>query len=442
MPPKLRARRSPHHMAPLGCDAAQLPAAPMARCAHLPCVVLLAVLISSRLAAWPLPAPLDLLSPPGACHAAVPAAEAAGGGRPRAAHFDPISVAVDASSLLVADVGNHRVLRLSNDMRVVSIVAGGGDGGDEGLASLAWLRQPTAIALDATTGDVYIAENRMSCVRRVSAHTGVITTMAGNHIMGFSGDGGPATSAKLGSYLSGLALNTEGDLFIADVFNHRLRRVAAGTGIISTVAGNGQRGFSGHGGPATSARFNQPSGVAMDGGDLLIVDTKNHVIWRVVAGTGIITTVAGNGLAGFDGDGGPATSARLLFPFGVAVDAGGNMLIADFGNHRIRRVAAGTGIISTVAGNGVAGFRGDGGPSTSASLNYPSEVAVDGGNLIIVDRFNHRVRRVASVTGIITTVVGLELAQASGVANDGSGSGGGGAGGGGGGGGGGGASSA
>src|SRR5258706_378378 len=182
-----------------------------------------------------------------------------------------------------------------------------------------------------------------------------------------------------------------------------MRKVDAATGIITTVAGNGSCRFSGDGGAATSASLNYPYGVALDAsGNLYIADSFNGRIRKVDAATGNITTVAGNGSASFAGDGGAATSASLKYPTGVALDASGNLYFADLGNHRIRKVAAVTGIITTVAGNGSLDFAGDGGAATSASLYYPHGVAVDAsGSLYIADLSNHRVRKVAAATGII-----------------------------------------
>ncbi|MFL6448655.1 MAG: Ig-like domain repeat protein [Bryobacteraceae bacterium] len=235
----------------------------------------------------------------------------------------------------------------------------------------------------------------------------MITTVAGR---GYStGDGGPATDAMLARPL-GLAVDGSGNFYIADGGDFldpgRIRKVSADTGVITTVAGNGSYGFSGDGGPATSARLEGPSAVAVDGsGNLYIADGNR--IRKVSASTGVITTVAGNGSSGYSGDGGPATSASLFYPRGVAVDGSGNIYIADEDNNRIRKVSAGTGVITTVAGNGSDGFSGDGGPATSASLEGPSAVAVDGsGNLYIADWGNQRVRKVdhrISTTTLLTS---------------------------------------
>jgi len=196
----------------------------------------------------------------------------------------------------------------------------------------------------------------------------VISTVAGNGDFGFSGDGGPATSAAF-VYPIEVALDGAGNLYLNDAGNTRVRKVST-AGIISTVAGNGVEGFGGDGRPATSASLRNPVGLALDGsGNLYIADRGNHRIRKVSAG-GVISTVAGNGGAGFGGDGGAATAAGLNVPFDVKADAGGELYIADLNNHRIRKVDVG-GIISTFAGNGIAGYNGDGGPANSAQLNSP-----------------------------------------------------------------------
>ena len=209
-------------------------------------------------------------------------------------------------------------------------------------------------------------------VREVVKATGDIITVAGDGTAGYSGDGGPATAAELNSPLD-IAVDSAGDLFIADTGNNVIREVVKATGDIITVAGNGTAGYSGDGGPATAAELDSPRGLAVDSaGDLFIADNGNNVIREVVKATGDIITVAGNGTAGYSGDGGPATAAELNAPIGVAVDSAGDLFIADYGNNVIREVVKATGDIITVAGNGTAGYSGDGGPATAAELNGPS----------------------------------------------------------------------
>src|SRR2546428_739985 len=198
--------------------------------------------------------------------------------------------------------------------------------------------------------------------------SGHIITVAGTGAPGLDGDGGQATSAQL-RYPSSVAIDAAGNLFIADTINNRIRQVAAGTGIINTVAGPGTPGLCGDGGPATSAQLTYPTSVVVDPvATLSTADQTTLRIRRVAAGTGFISTVAGSGTPGFSGDGGPATSAQLNYPTSVAVDAAGNLLIADANNDLIRRVAVDTGIISTVAGSGGAGLSGDDGQATHAEL--------------------------------------------------------------------------
>ena len=288
---------------------------------------------------------------------------------------------------------------------------------------------PMGVAVDAAGGNLFIADSGSHRILRLAARTGVVTTVAGTGAEGFSGDGGPGTLARL-AFPAGVAVDGGGSLFIADFYSHRIRRVAAGSGVITTVAGTGELGLGGDGGPGTSARLAFPGGVTVaPGGDVFIADTHNHRIRRLAVRSGVVTTVAGgsiDGKGGFSGDGGPATSARLAFPLGVAVAADGDVFVTDGYNNRVRRVAADTGVITTVAGGSELGFSGDGGRATSARLTMPTALAFDaGGDLLIVDAGNQRIRRVAAGTGVITTVAGSgDVDSGSGAAEAGLGDGG------------------
>ncbi len=331
----------------------------------------------------------------------------------------PISIAIDsAGNFHIGDGGNNRIRKVSANAGIITTVAGNGAAGyadgaggggysaDGGPATSGTLYQPHSVALD-NSGNLYIADSSNHRIRKVATGTGIITTIAGTGTAGYAGDGGPATAASL-NYPIGIAADGGGNVYVADWYNQRIRKVAAGTGVITTVAGDGSQGFAGDNGPAPSARLNYPWGVATDSaGNFYIADTGNQRIRKVAAGTGIITTIAGNGEAKFLYDNCPATEAQLNNPEGVALDSDGNLYIADYNNQRIRKVAADTGIISTVAGNGAAGYGGDNDLAINAKLNYPVGVALDGaGNLYIADHSNYRVRKVASGTGIITTVAG------------------------------------
>lgn len=288
---------------------------------------------------------------------------------------------------------------------VISTVAGNGTNafsGDGGPAISAQLGSPTGVAVDAAH-TIYIADQANNRVREVNAQ-GIISTVAGTGTDGFAGDGKAATSADLNNPL-GVAVNASGTIFIADTTNDVVRQVTSAGTISTPVGAYGPPGFGGDGGAPTGAIFNGPSAVALDAaGNLYISDTANQRVREVIWSQNIIITVAGNGIAGYSGDHGLAKTARLNTPRGLAVDAAGNLYIADSGNHVIRMVDT-RGIITTVAGNGAAKFSGDKGPATSASLNYPKGVAVDAaGNIYIADCNNSRIREVSN--GTITTIAG------------------------------------
>jgi sugar lactone lactonase YvrE len=318
-----------------------------------------------------------------------------GGSAVSAAFDQPRSTTVGPDgTVYISDTFNHRVRRVDAGGSVTTIVGTGeaaftGDGGPAGAATLHW---PHGLAVDRTGSSLYIADSANHRIRRVDLASGTITTVAGSATPGFGGDGGPATAALIQDPKAVYAAPS-GDLYIADSGNERVRRVDP-TGTITTVAGTGVTGYGGDGGPATAAQFDGPRSVAGDGaGNLYVADDNNHRIRRIDP-TGVVTTVAGTGTAGSTGDGGPAGSAQLDHPRGVAVDGGGNVFIADTMSHRVRMVDPG-GVISTVAGCGRQGFGGDGGPATGARLFEPRGVAVDAtGRLFVADTYNDRVRRV------------------------------------------------
>jgi sugar lactone lactonase YvrE len=307
----------------------------------------------------------------------------------KAVFHEPFGLALDAAgNLFISETLNHRVRKVATDGMLTTVAGNGpvgegnGDfGGDGGPAKEAVLYNPMFVALDGT-GNLYFVDRWNHRIRKVSAD-GIITTVAGTGSEGFSGDGGPATEAKLAAP-HGLALDAEGNLIIADTVNHRVRRVDK-NGIITTIAGTGRAGYTPEGGQATAARLNSPDGLAVDlQGNLYIADLFNHRV-RKVSPDGVITLVAGTGKAGFSGDGGPAKEAELNSPSGVAVDTAGNVFVTDWTNHRIRKISP-EGIITTVAGSDKKTFSGEGGPATEAGLRGPSGVIIDGeGNLYFAD---------------------------------------------------------
>jgi sugar lactone lactonase YvrE len=307
----------------------------------------------------------------------------------------PSAIVFDAQgNLYFAETGNHVVRRLS-PAGVVTTVAGAGVqgfSGDGGAAVVAELDSPAGLAISAM-GDLYIADTHNHRVRKVAAATGIITTAAGAGVAGFSGDGGTATAARL-DLPTALAIDAAGNLYVADTDNHRVRRIAAGTGVITTVAGDGVERFAGDGGPATASSIDSPNGLAVDAaGNLYIADTHNGRVREVSVASGVISTVAGTGSVGFSGDGGAATTAGLALPRGLTIDSAGNIYVADSANHRVRRISA-AGVIATVAGQGTETFAGDGAPAVAARLDSPKAVAISpAGLLTLADRDNQRIRQ-------------------------------------------------
>ncbi len=365
---------------------------------------------------------------------------------------DPGQVAFDsAGNMYFADAEINRVRKVDVTTKFVTTIAGGtlGYSGDGGLATAAALHVPDGVAIDSAD-NVYIADTLNHVIRKIDASTGIITTIAGDGTSGFGGDGGPATSAQL-DYPEALTIDALGNIYISDVGNDRIRMVDS-SGDITTFAGDGNTGYSGDGGPATSASLYDPIHVYAHGTDVYILDAGNYRI-RKVDNTGKITTVAGNGISAFGGDGGPATAANLYDPSGLGVDSAGNIYITDY--NRVRKVdtsgnisliagsaAGGTaldislsapggvafdglgntlvidtnhnrirkidpsGVVSLFAGNGSPAYHGDGGRAAEAGVAFPSSVAYDStGVLYIADTFNHRIRAV-DLAGNITTVAG------------------------------------
>ncbi len=314
-----------------------------------------------------------------------------------AALNQPTGLAYDSiGDIFIADSVNNliREVDLNGIIRVVAGTGEQGFGGDGGAATSALLDTPTDIAVDAA-GNIYIADTHNNRIRKVSG--GTITTIAGTGMAGFSGDGATATTSAL-NQPTAIAVDSHGNIYIADTMNHRIREIAGTT--ISTVAGNGDQIYSGDGGLATAAGLDSPNGVAVDAAfNLYIGDTHNQRVRMVTYSTGLISTLAGNGVKGFTADG-TASTAKLARPRGIAVDTAGAVYVADSDNHRIRAISGGQ--VATIAGNGEEGYTGDTGVSTGASLDTPSSVAVYGGSLAVADT-NNQVIRTVTASGVNTT---------------------------------------
>lgn len=316
-----------------------------------------------------------------------------GGPATSAGIYFALGVSADASgNFYIACWGQNRVRKVDPSGTITTVAGTGtfGYSGDGGPATAALLSGPMQVFADPA-GNVYLSDYYNHRIRKVSA-SGIITTIAGNGIAGYSGDGGQATAAEI-QFPWGIVVDPVGRIFIGDYYNHRIRRVDT-NGIITTYAGTGFSGFSGDGGQATAAQIYYPTGIGIDAtGNLYLTDYVNQRV-RKINTSGIISTIAGTGGTGFSGDGGAATAAVFNNPLGVTADIGGNIYISDFGNSRIRKINT-SGVISTIAGSATSGFSGDGGPATAAKLMNPYTIAFDPtGNLLIADSYNYRVRKI------------------------------------------------
>ena len=294
---------------------------------------------------------------------------------------------------------------------VITTIAGTGEqgySGDGGAATAARLSEPFMCAFDKQ-GNLYIAEATNHCIRRIDAQHGTITTVAGTGELGYSGDGGPATQATLNQPYA-FEIDDNGDIYIVDRLNAAIRKVEAATGVITTVAGTGEPGSSGDGGPAVKAQLHEPNDCFLDGrGGLLIADVQDQRIRRLALATGIITTAAGDGEKARSGDGKPATQASIFGARAVCMDSQGNTYICEREGNGLRKIDA-NGMMSTFAGTGERGYSGDGGSALSATWGAPKALRCDhNDNIIVVDTENHAIRRIDAKTGIVTTLAGGQL---------------------------------
>ena len=319
----------------------------------------------------------------------------------------PEALALDTDgNLYIADFAGHRIRKVDHTTGFISTVAGDGtygDGGDGDLAINAELRDPADVAVD-TAGNLYIADNGNHRIRKVDHTTGFISTIAGTGVAGYSGDSGLAITAKL-YYPTSVSLDAAGNIYIADVGNNVVRKITAATGYITTVAGDGTANYSGDEGPAINAKMNSPQEAIVDAdGNLYIADSSNSRIRKVDHTTGFITTIAGTGTAGYSGDGDPATDAQIDYPASMTLDADGNLFFADHSTNRIRKVDhTAPHNITTVAGNGTPGSDGDAGAATAAQLNNPWGIEFNTtGDLFIAEYEGCGIRKVTGLSAPFT----------------------------------------
>ncbi len=299
---------------------------------------------------------------------------------------------------------------MANQSWVITTAVGTGERGyrgDGGPAAQALLNGPFDVGFDAA-GNLYFSDTFNHCIRRVDARTAVISTFAGCGEAGYSGDGGPAIQARFNEPY-GIAVDRAGNIYVADRHNHCVRRVDGASGMITTFAGNGSSGFGGDDGAASRAGMVEPNGVAFDPAQqrLFITDVADHRTRVVDIASGIIRTFAGTGAAEHGGDGGPAGAAGVHGARAVKVAADGTVYILERQGSTLRAVDPRSGIITTVAGTGARAYSGDDGPAIAAAFNAPKELAIDReGNLLIVDTENHAIRLVDIHTGTVVTIAG------------------------------------
>lgn len=319
-------------------------------------------------------------------------------------------------------LGPILLLTLAADPTISAFAGTGEKGfeGDGGPATKAKLDQPFDVAFDKA-GNLYFSDTFNHRIRRVDAKTGTITTLAGSGKKGFAGDGGKATDASLNEPY-GVELDAEGNLFIVDRLNYCIRKVEAKTGTITTVAGTGGKfGFAGDGGPADKAQFVEPNGICLDGkGRLYIADVAGHRVRSVDLKSGTIDTLVGTGKGGTAGDGGPLKDATVFGPRAVAMHPDGSVILVERNGNTLRRIDVTKGVIERFAGTGKKGYTGDGGKALEATFDGPKEIDIDrDGNVYVVDTENEAIRRIDAKTGVVTTVAGKGRSKTPGLGDGG-----------------------
>jgi hypothetical protein len=323
----------------------------------------------------------------------------------------PSDMATDkAGNVYIADFLNNRIRLVTISTGIITTFAGdgtGGYGGDNIQATASEVSEPTGIVVD-TMGNVYIADYQNQRVRKVVISTGIITTVAGTGTTGYNGDDMAATAAEL-SDPEGVSTDDSGNVYIADTYNYRIRKICVKTGIITTVVGNGTNGYSGDAGQATAAEIGHTEKIKSDGaGDLYVPDEDNDRVRAVPLSTGIINTIAGNGIGGFSGNGGQATAAEISGPEGVTLDALGNVYFAEINNNVVREVNMTSGILTRIAGIHFNGYYGDGGPAIDAEISAPVGLHIDNmGNMYLADNGNQRYRVISPIETGIPGVINL-----------------------------------